>query len=408
MEWLLMKDHDERINLGLIGCGGMGNSHLNSLIRLKTEGLDFFNLLSVCDLTEEKATSFSEAAFKGLGYRPKVYTSFEEMLTQESEIEAADVVTDHRSHHTIVTACLERDMHVMVEKPLGITIRACRKMIDTAEKFHRILAVAENYRRTPRNRALKKTIDLGVIGTPYMLFQMGIGGGDEIVATAWRHLKEVAGAGWILDMGVHEADLFRYFLGEVEEVYGLAKKFEKRRFRRVSDESGTRIVENMEPTVEDTFLSTLKFRNGLIGQWSLSLAGHTWPLGYFQGGFNSQLIYGSKGHLNNGNLVLDNGVKMDEENLAKAFMILLTKEEKERLFPRGITDGVALELFDFAKAIIEDKKPEVDGWEGLRSEAVCYTVCESAQLGEPVKVKDVEESRIDLYQRELDENLKLV
>ena len=68
------------------------------------------------------------------------------------ELQAADVTVESGYHHGVAIACMEAGLHVMVEKPMGITIRACDLMVATAARTGKVLSVAENYRRDPIHR----------------------------------------------------------------------------------------------------------------------------------------------------------------------------------------------------------------------------------------------------------------
>ncbi|MBS7654568.1 hypothetical protein KEJ43_05795, partial [Candidatus Bathyarchaeota archaeon] len=86
----------------------------------------------------------------------------------------------------------------------------------------------------------------------------------------------------------------------------------------------------------------------------------------------------------------------------------IQQEDLERLFPRGITDTFAIELYDFYNSIINGRKPEVDGMEAYKDMAIPLGFYESAMLNKPIKVKDVEELRVEEYQKEINEKLLLV
>ena len=75
------------------------------------------------------------------------------------------------------------------------------------------------------------------------------------------------------------------------------------------------------------------------------------------------------------------------------------------LFPKGCTDGFALEIRDFAETVRGRRaKPEVDGWDGLKSMAICHAVYESALAGSPVLLSDVIEGKVRAYQAPIDEH----
>ena len=81
-----------------------------------------------------------------------------------------------------------------------------------------LLATAENYRRDTPNRLVRAIIDHGLLGDPYLMIQTSLGGSDTMAITPWRHLKEKGAIG--LDMGVHYADIIRYYMGEYSQIFG--------------------------------------------------------------------------------------------------------------------------------------------------------------------------------------------
>ncbi|HIE27438.1 TPA: Gfo/Idh/MocA family oxidoreductase [Candidatus Poribacteria bacterium] len=122
---------EKKVNLAIIGCGGMAGAHLNSYRELKEKGLDNFELLAMCDVLEDRAKSFSERANQFQEKAPSVYTSVEEMLEKE-ELDAADICSPHSYHHINAIPCLEAGVDVMIEKPFSVTIKAGKKIIETA------------------------------------------------------------------------------------------------------------------------------------------------------------------------------------------------------------------------------------------------------------------------------------
>jgi len=70
-----------------------------------------------------------------------------------------DITTTPKHHHTIAIEALKHGWHVMVEKPMGLTVRACNLMRKAAEQSDRIFSVAENYRRDPINRLAKALLE---------------------------------------------------------------------------------------------------------------------------------------------------------------------------------------------------------------------------------------------------------
>lgn len=381
------------LSIGMIGCGGMARGHLNGLVELHEHKYDL-HLTTVCDAMESRARAFADVSQEKMASTPIVYTDYRAMLERE-QLDAILIATDHRLHHVLTVPCLEAGCHVMVEKPIAITIKAGRAMMDAAARHDRILAVAEQYRRGEESRAIKAAIDAGAIGTPYMIFRQGGGVGSRIFCgTPWRHMKKDVGGGPMLDNGVHDADLFLYWLGEVEEVTAIATTFEKVR----SGETTIGEHATIHPTADDTGLALIRFANGSIGQWTESWAMHGQ-------GFGHTVIYGSRGSINNGELTTeDKDGKPTKTERAE----LIARYKPEALFPMGITNAVTLEQHEFFECIRHGGAPEIDGLMGLKAEAICYAVYESnAAGGVPVRVQDVLDGTVDAYQRELNETLGL-
>lgn len=375
------------LSIAMIGCGGMARAHLNGLIELNKHRYDF-KLTSVCDTEESRTAAFAETARKEMGMQPTPYRDFRLML-EESRPDAVIIATDHRLHHVLSVPCLEAGCHVMTEKPLAITIRAGKTMIDAAERSGVILAVAEQYRRGEEQRAIKAALDAGAIGRPYMIFRQGGGVGSGIFCgTPWRHMKEDVGGGPMLDNGVHDADLFIYWLGSVEEVTAATATFESSR----SGKTTTGEHATIQPTADDTGLAIVRFTNGALGQWSESWAMHG-------AGFGHTVIYGSEGSINDGVLNRDGEDPVDRETL-------IANYRQDDLFPHGITNSVTLEQLEFLECIKTGGRPEIDGKVGMEAQAICYAVYESAAAGGvPIKVQDVVSGKVDAYQRELNHSL---
>ncbi|MGA1198646.1 MAG: Gfo/Idh/MocA family protein, partial [Candidatus Latescibacterota bacterium] len=222
----------DKLKLALIGCGGMGTRHLYGLGELAKTPFNNVELVAVCDLSRDNAELAASEAEKLLGTRPPIFTDMEKMVQEIPDLMAVDVVTDPSVHHTVVCQALDLGLHVLVEKPMAISVKACQMMMDAAGRNGCKLSVAENYRRDPSARLTRHLLDTGRIGKPYMATLHAMRGGNEIFITPWRHLKDRGGP--LIDMGVHYTDLIRYQLGDVEEVYGDARLVEPVRKKQKS------------------------------------------------------------------------------------------------------------------------------------------------------------------------------
>ena len=377
------------LNLALVGCGGIASAHVEGYRDLYSRGLRVFQIKATCDVSAENAKTKSEAIGKFQDYKPKVYTDLDTMLREES-LDAVDLCLPHNLHHTVTVECLEKGLHVIVEKPLAITMRAAKLVINKSQKCSKILAVAENYRRQPRERAFWWAIKQGLIGEPRIVTWSATSWGPK--PWGWRENKLVAGGSWVFDGGVHWADLDRYQLGrEAVEVFAMTHTFDP-------------VKDGVKVTVDDMTMAIIRYEGDVFSQWlwtRATPARNVW----------SHSLHGSKGALSDEGLQIQKEEGKVETQPVMHLMNQIRREmapnELETFFLGGSTNSFAIELYDFYRAIVDNRKPEVDALEGYKDMTIPLGFYESALLGRAVKVKDVEELRLEGYQKEINENLGL-
>lgn len=415
----------ERVPIALVGCGGMGRRHLTGVAALYQSDFRNVDLVAVCDLNAQNANELADEAAQQLGARPRGFTDLGEMARAMPEIQGVDITTDVAAHHGVAVASFELGLHVQCEKPLGLTVRACNRILAAAHRHDRILSVAENFRRDPINRLAKALIADGAIGAPRLMLETSIGGANRMIITPWRHLKLRGTV--VLDVGVHNADIMQYYLGEVASVYGEGRLYEPKRFK--GDASGpggfyakwsANIPEEIEATGEDALYGYLHFANGAIGQWIQDHAGHGKPS-------HARVVYGSKGSLvspgdRNGRplrLTFDGGKEVEGEAIldyAPSYHLSPLAAELfggERIwtyafpFPEIDAKILALEYHEFATCIQTGQRPEVTGEVARRDVALVYAALESGVVGRPVTLAEIEQGQIDANQREINAHLGL-
>ena len=416
----------DRTPIAIVGCGGMGRRHLTGVAALCRSDFRNIDLAAVCDLNRKNAEDLADEASQQLGTRPRVFGDIAEMARAMPEIQGVDVVTDVAGHHKVAVACLEAGFHVQCEKPLAITMRGCNLIIETAKRRGKILSVAENFRRDPINRLIRALIQDGAIGTPQLMVETSIGGGNRMIITPWRHQK-LSGT-VALDVGVHNSDILQFYMGDPVSVYGEGRLFEKRRYRGEGSGPGgfyakwaQSVPEEFDATGEDALFGYVRFASGAIGQWIQHHAGHGQ-------GQHGRFVYGSKGSLTcpgdrNGRpvkLYLDGGKEIVGEAIldyAPSYKLSPVAAQLfggERVwtyeFPFPVTDSkiLALEYYELGECIQTGQQPEVSGEVGRRDVALVNAVFESGLLGRPVTIAEVEQVQADAYQREIDEHFGLL
>lgn len=412
-----------KVSVCLVGCGGMGGRHVTGFAALEKTGLSNVELVAVCDIREDNANRAADDAERLLGKRPKVYTSMEAAIADPS-IQAFDIVTEAWTHLNVALPALAAGKHVLCEKPLALTIRSCKALIAAAERGGAVLATAENYRRDPPNRLAKAALDAGLIGHVHMMNQFHVGGDDKIIITPWRHMKDKGSIA--LDMGCHLTDIMQYHLGEIAGVSGTGLIAEPIRRRREKPEKDlpsywARLMEMPEqvtPTGEDSLIATYTMTSGALCQITYipSGPGERWV---------SRSIHGRDGSLamprdrTGGKLILrraDGSFETDDiRSLLPDFAL---DPVTERLFggavaydlPFSDSDAalMAIEIHDFADAILSARKPEVDGFLGMTAVASVLAAFESGVSGRPITMAEVLDGSVSTYQDEIDLSLGLL
>lgn len=408
----------DRIRLAIVGCGGMGTRHLHGLRELSQTPFCNVELVALCDIRRENAELAASEAERLLGVRPDIFTDLEEMKRQVSGLTAVDVVTDPSVHHSVACEAMDLGLHVMVEKPMAITVKACQKMIEASERNNRRLSIAENYRRDVSARLVRHLLETNAIGEPYMGLFHSLSPGNNIFITPWRHLKLRGGP--IIDLGVHFTDMIRYQLGDVEEVYGNVRLVEPTRRKPESINDTYTFYRNrfdameaeVPATAEDTSVAIFQMESGVTVNWLVGLGGH--------GSCGGERILGTEGSIEGfgtrgGRISLKR--RSEEEKSFEEILDMtngFTLEPlAEHFFPSRIAADdkavdwklIALEYYELAEAILHGRRIEMDGISGMKDIAAVYAIFESSKLGRAVKMSEVESCQVYDYQSEIDEAL---
>jgi 1,5-anhydro-D-fructose reductase (1,5-anhydro-D-mannitol-forming) len=414
------------IRIGIVGCGRILNAHLQGYQRLREKGVDNFRITALCARREEDALMFRRRG-EGPTPRPpvldpatgdplaaphtylsdfqddveaKIYTDYRELIAS-GEVDAINDFTTLALHHQVGLAALDAGQHLLTQKPLAVSVRAGRQLVDRAAERGLTLGVFENVRQSAGVRAVAWAVRSGLIGEPQLAVMGSLGGlwsPDKVVAeTPWRHQKLLAGGGGSIDIGVHQMHWMRYVVGEIAAVSATARTLEPERALR--DQDG-QIVERVAANVDDTYLATLSFERGTLGQlwWSWALHGEIDIPG-------APAIMGTRGAVRGGEVLLEDGRRLA---LQEEFERALSDREREQFFPLGLRDPYAIQQLDWLRSIERGADPETSGREGLRDLACAFAMLESSSLGRQVSLEEILDGSVDGYQREIDEYYHLM
>ncbi|SDS29860.1 Gfo/Idh/MocA family protein [Actinopolymorpha singaporensis] len=200
-----MSAHQPRI--GVVGTGSIGRAHLNAYRRA---GVD---PVAVADVdpaaVEAVAAEFGATA----------YTDIAAMLA-DGDLDAISVCTPPSTHQALTVRALEAKVAVLCEKPMARTLDECELMIKAAHVNRTVLTVGFCHRFQPEIEAIKAAIAEGRIGT-VLTFRNRFSGPLDGVESSWFSQPAISGGGVLMDTCVHSVDLFRYLLGEVDQVRAL-------------------------------------------------------------------------------------------------------------------------------------------------------------------------------------------
>lgn len=198
----------DRVRVGIIGPGWWSETMFIPALRAHPGA----ELVAICGRDLGRTQTFADA--NGI---PKVFTDVEDMY-DSGEIDAVIISTVNKTHHPMTMAAIERGIHVLCEKPLAMDPTEADEMASAARESGLTCLVPFTYRFMPTSQYVKRLIDDGYVGRPYLLnlrYYTGYARGTDY---AWRFDLGEAGAGVLGDLGTHWIDMARWLLGEITAV----------------------------------------------------------------------------------------------------------------------------------------------------------------------------------------------
>lgn len=225
------------LNIVVIGTGSIALSrHIPSVQKSQNA-----HLFGVYNRTKEKAQKIAKE------YGCKLYHSLNEIY-EDPEVDAVIICTPPDSHCEITVNALEHNKHVLVEKPMSVTAKEAKIMMNTSKKTGKKLMVSHNQRLYRPHQKAKELIERGEIGK-ILTYRTCLGLPLKQVGEIQPEWKNVIG-----EVGSHRIDLMRYILGEdIEEVFGHLFN-----------------VYQPESTIDDNAMVLLKHTNNITGSLIVS------------------------------------------------------------------------------------------------------------------------------------------
>ncbi len=252
------------VRIAFVGCGGIADAHVQGYKALYEGGCRDVEYVACCDVNEANAVERAQGLAAIQGSEPKVFTDLDAML-QSGIAEAADVCVPHWLHHSLAIQCLEGGLHVIVEKPVGITVKATKKVIEASKAAGKIAATAEQIRRFQTARAFRWAIvERRLIGDVHMATNTMVMNrllDWEMPKQRWRAIQLLTGGGMILDSGAHYADMMVHMFGEPDEIYCRIQRLDN---RAVVDAP---VVGSVPTDVETSWHAIIRFKSRVEATW---------------------------------------------------------------------------------------------------------------------------------------------
>jgi len=342
------------VKIGIIGCGKI--SERASLPNIKN--YPKAQVTCLCDIEPEKAKAAAgKFELKGV----EITKDWKE-LVRRKDIDAVFVNTPNYLHAEMAVGAAENRKHILVEKPITISVAAADDMIRAAKKNKVFLMVEQTQRFDPVHQAAKKFINTGKLGRINMIRGRIGHAGPEYWSEGkshWFYNKKHSGGGAMIDVGVHILDLVRWLSGKkVEAVSANIQTIEK------------------DVPVDDNGSALLRFTDGTMGHFEASWTTRPYEVLTY--------IYGENGKLMT-------AIGSDRPILARMATVGKGKDPNcvlEDIVPEiGPGGGWENAIHYFIDCVEKNEPPFVSGEEGKETIKVILAAYESSETGKWARVK---------------------
>lgn len=344
------------IGFGIVGCGMIAKFHAKAI-----RDISGAKLVGCQSRSLSKAQSFADE------FGATAYESLDDMLANK-DIHIVTICTPSGAHLEPAIAAAEAGKHVIIEKPLEITLKRCDQIIAACEKNNVLLATIFPSRFHKSAQLMKKAVDAGRFGRLTM--------GDAYVkwyrtqeyydSGAWRGTWKLDGGGALMNQAIHSVDLLAWLMGPAESIT-----------------AHTTTLAHERIAVEDVAVATIRFENGALGVIEASTAAYPGYLKRIE-------LHGT-----------DGSAVLEEEDIKKwDFRKVLKSDEALKAEMAGKTEtgggaadpaaighhGHLAQFKDFVNAVKKGTKPAIDGKEGRKAVEIILAIYKAAESGKTVSL----------------------
>lgn len=339
--------------VALMGAGFVADIHMESYTHFIPEA----EVVAVYTRDLDKAKAFAHK-----WNIPRAYDNYSQLL-EESDCEIVDICLPNFLHCDVTVQAAEAGKHVIVEKPLCLSLAEADRMIEACRKNGKLLMYGEQLCFAPKYERVRKLVEEGAIGNIYMLKQAEKHSGPH---SAWFYNVDQSGGGVMMDMGCHAISWFLWITknAPVKSVYAQMNTY----------------IHHPITRGEDHVVCIVEFENGITAVCEDSWAKH--------GGMDDRIeIYGDGGvtyaDLFMGNSALTYsrdgyGYAMEKAGDTKGWTFTVYEEVYNQGYPH--------ELKHFVQCVRTGSQPIVTGEDGRRALEIIHAAYASAGAGKKIEM----------------------
>jgi len=335
------------LNVGVIGLGRMGSVYARNLAHSVPQA----RLAAVCDHKPELREQF------GAEFGIKAYSAHQDLLA-DKEIEAVAVVTSTSTHKEVVMDAASRGKAIFCEKPMSLSLAGAQEMLQAVEKAGLFLQMGFQRRFDAGYLAAKNKIDSGEIGTPVVMLSIS----RDPFRPPLEFCDPKVSGGLIADMGVHDFDLGRMFMGEVATVHAVGGALAYPEMKTVGD--------------IDNAVVSMVFESGTVGTVQLS---RNSVFGY---DIRTE-IWGTKGSLEIGYLRHTPVLVMTRQGIT---------HDGVPHFMQRFERAYLTQIQDFVDKVRTGQPPSIGGRDAIAAMRISLAATRSQHEGRPVRVSEVDDN----------------
>lgn len=349
----------------LIGCGRISTNHIKAAINNQLD------IVAVCDVAAEHMETLLAKHGLEKNANIKRYTDYKQMI-QENQLELVSIATESGLHAEIALYCIEKGIHVIIEKPMAMSLQDADRIIRLSEQKHIKVCACHQNRFNIAVQEMRKALEDGRFGklSHGSIHVRWNRNQDYYTQAPWRGTWAQDG-GALMNQCIHGIDLLRWTFGdEVEEVYGQTRQ----QFHHYLE-------------AEDIGMAVVKFKNGAIA----TIEGTTNV--YPQNLEETLYVFGERGTVKIGGKSTNNidvwnfadETESDQKNKG-------LQEATSNVYGNGHTSLFA----DMIDAVKSDRKPYVDAYAGRNALELVLAVYKSQKEGRAVKLPLEDFSSMDM------------